>query len=65
MREAAPKAIQELAGHRGLTTSLRYMHFSPAAEGQRQAARGTGFGDILETGGSASRKREWIETVKW
>jgi hypothetical protein len=32
MRGAAPKAIQELAGHRDLSTTLRYMHLSPAAK---------------------------------
>ena len=30
MRGAPPKAIQELAGHRDLSTTLRYMHLSPA-----------------------------------
>jgi site-specific recombinase XerD len=29
MRGASPKAIQELAGHTSLTTTLRYMHLSP------------------------------------
>jgi integrase len=31
MRGAPPKAIQELAGHESLTTTLRYMHLSPSA----------------------------------
>jgi len=31
MRGAPAKAIQELAGHSDLTTTLRYMHLSPAA----------------------------------
>jgi site-specific recombinase XerD len=31
MRGAAPRAIQELAGHRDLVTTQRYMHLSPAA----------------------------------
>lgn len=31
MRGAPPKAIQELAGHRDLTTTMRYMHLSPHA----------------------------------
>jgi hypothetical protein len=31
MRGAPAKAIQELAGHEDLTTTLRYMHLSPAA----------------------------------
>jgi integrase len=31
MRGAAPKAIQELAGHTTLTMTMRYMHLAPAA----------------------------------
>jgi integrase len=31
MRGAAARAIQELAGHQDLTTTLRYMHMTPAA----------------------------------
>ena len=31
MRGAAPKAIQELAGHRSITTTMRYMHLAPIA----------------------------------
>ena len=31
MRGAPAKAIQELAGHQSLSTTLRYMHLSPAA----------------------------------
>jgi integrase len=52
MRGAPAKAIQELAGHTDLTTTLRYMHLSPSA---RQGAiallnnRGSIFGDIVET----------------
>jgi site-specific recombinase XerD len=54
MRGAPPKAIQELAGHSSLTTTLRYMHLSPAV---RQSAirllNGREdtpvFGEMLET----------------
>ncbi len=31
MRGAAPKAIQELAGHSTLAMTLRYMHLAPSA----------------------------------
>jgi integrase len=34
MKGAPPKAIQELAGHESLTTTLRYMHLSPGARDQ-------------------------------
>jgi integrase len=57
MHGAPAKAIQELAGHEHMTTTLRYMHLSPAA--RRGAiellnARGSGrfFGDIVETAGA-------------
>jgi hypothetical protein len=68
MRGAPAKAIQELAGHQNLQTTLRYMHLSPAArEGAirlldrgREEAPGISlnsdpkFGDILETPHQAS-----------
>jgi site-specific recombinase XerD len=59
MRGAPAKAIQELAGHENLMTTLRYMHLSPAARvgaikllNQRPAAPGEAqlFGDIVEMG---------------
>ena len=31
MRGAAPKAIQELAGHKSLKVTLRYMHLTETA----------------------------------
>lgn len=32
MQGAPAKAIQELAGHANLTTTMRYMHLSPGAK---------------------------------
>jgi site-specific recombinase XerD len=54
MRGAPAKAIQELAGHENLMTTLRYMHLSPSA--QKSAigllnlrSQEEDFGDIVET----------------
>jgi integrase len=60
MRGAPAKAIQELAGHEDLATTLRYMHLSPAARESAIALlnrRGevSDFGDIVETGVLDSR----------
>jgi site-specific recombinase XerD len=57
MRGAPAKAIQELAGHENLMTTLRYMHLSPAARasaigllnGRDGVENSLGFGDIVET----------------
>ena len=70
MRGAPAKAIQELAGHENLTTTLRYMHLSPAARRGAIALlneRGSGrfFGDIVETAGlilqvtALPREKRW------
>jgi len=58
MRGAPARAIQELAGHRDLSTTQRYMHLSPAALDAAvrllHGARDHSIrGDILETGGGA------------
>ena len=54
MRGAPAKAIQELAGHRDLMTTQRYMHLSPVALENairllEQRAPEAPAGDILET----------------
>jgi len=55
MRGAPARAIQELAGHKDLATTQRYMHLSPAAiEAAIRLLENPSpaqvFGDILETG---------------
>ncbi len=61
MRGAPPRAIQELAGHRELGMTQRYMHLSPAALGSAirlldQPFSVQSFGDILETGRVSEEK---------
>jgi integrase len=56
MRGAPAKAIQELAGHKHLSTTMRYMHLSPS---ERERAIGllnarSGHGTIAAHGGAAS-----------
>ena len=58
MRGAPATAIQELAGHRDLVTTQRYMHLSPAAIDAAirlldRPERGSGSGGVVETGGQA------------
>lgn len=55
MKGAPARAIQELAGHRDLSTTQKYMHLSPAAVEAAIRLLETpssekNFGDILETG---------------
>jgi hypothetical protein len=55
MRGAPPRAIQELAGHRELGMTQRYMHLSPAALDSAirlldQPSGITSLGDLGETG---------------
>jgi integrase len=61
MRGAPAKAIQELAGHADLTTTMRYMHLSPAARQDAIALLNRRdiapvFGEIVETGSPSSTK---------
>jgi hypothetical protein len=62
MRGAPAKAIQELAGHAELTTTMRYMHLSPGARQDAinllNAREPSGvFGEMLETGTAASASK--------
>jgi integrase len=61
MRGAPARAIQELAGHRDLTTTQRYMHLSPAAlDSAIRLLDSPGvcqnLGDILETAPGGMKK---------
>jgi integrase len=58
MRGAPPKAIQELAGHESLTTTLRYMHLSPGARDEAIALlnRREVYGNLTATEGGSSYK---------
>ena len=62
MRGGGARAIQELAGHRDLVTTQRYMHLSPAAvEGAirllDQPTPPPHNGEIVETANAATEKR--------
>ena len=61
MRGAPVRAIQELAGHKDIQTTQRYMHLSPAAVEAairllEEPAPASRFGDILETARTAKKK---------
>ena len=63
---APPLAIQELAGHSHITTTMKYMHLSPTTRGAAialldrawdEAAKGGRRGDIVETDIPSEAKR--------
>ena len=56
MRGAPARAIQELAGHRELGTTQRYMHLSPAA--LESAIR------LLDGGPNAKNRGDILETAR-
>jgi len=62
MKGAPAKAIQELAGHQSLSTTLRYMHLSPAARENAirlldaRSTDGEIFGEMVETAGAEARR---------
>jgi integrase len=58
MRGAPAKAVQELAGHESLTTTLRYMHLSPSARDQAIALLNTRnlYGNLTATEGGELSK---------
>ena len=62
MRGAPAKAIQELAGHRSLSTTLRSTHPSPSARRYRPAQRGSGgLRSWSHCGDGADGERERLE----
>lgn len=52
MQGAAPKAVQELAGHSTLAMTLRYMHLAPST--LREAIALLDFGQQMGNANSAS-----------
>ena len=56
MKGAPARAIQELAGHQGLSTTQRYMHLSPAT--LDAAIR------LLDGDGSFVDRREKVEAAR-
>jgi hypothetical protein len=68
MKGVPARTIQELAGHQNLTTTLRYMHLSPAAIESAirtlESRTGLGDGDMLETPSVDSENRR-SKREKW
>ena len=70
MGGAAPRAIQELAGHRDLGTTQRYMHLSPAAGPECDSVVGSAWREQrlwrhFGHGDERDREGEWVEAVRW
>ena len=68
MKGAVPRQIQELAGHKDLSTTMRYMHLSPLS--RRQAiqlldAPVPGKQNIRETGSKKSGIRKFPKEMWW
>jgi site-specific recombinase XerD len=60
MRGAPARAIQELAGHRDLATTQRYMHLSPQA-----TERAIRLLERPENAPTIGSWLEWREAVRW
>jgi site-specific recombinase XerC len=69
MQGAPPRAIQELAGHRELGVTQRYMHLSPAAlDSAIRLLDQPSVLQSLETWGRRDdprRKDQWLEQFNW
>jgi integrase len=66
MRGAPARAIQELAGHKDLSMTQRYMHLSPAAlESAVQLLDSAGIPRVVETAWRRElRKEENVEFLR-
>jgi hypothetical protein len=62
MRGAAPKAIQNLAGHQHLSTTMRYMHLSPSE--RERSAYSTG-GELTAQWRHMTEPRAHLLRITW
>jgi integrase len=58
MRGAPVRSIQTLAGHKHLTTTLRYMHLAPGETDRAIKLLARGTGEVSEKGESSGKKAE-------